>query len=242
MMDGLDRIGNDTTEKGVRSASGPSAIVLAESAVPYILLSSATNISATGAITGATALPYTPTGVVFVYIFSQTGLTAGVYAARFSSTTACQLYSDAAGTVELSGITAGAYVGGITAAIVASIAIPARAMGPNGQLRINHQFVYPTTAGSKNFNVTFGSATVLNSNRTTAGGGDSFTSRVVNRGIEDRQLIAVPSESATSSNSLTRSNIDTTVAQSVIFTLQLITTQADYMILEGYTIEVVYGA
>jgi len=54
----------------IHSPGSPAGVprILAQGAGPIILLSSATNISATGAITGLTALPYTPSGVVRVYL------------------------------------------------------------------------------------------------------------------------------------------------------------------------------
>lgn len=115
-------------DKDGRSVSDPNFVpgkysyVFAQApAAPIILLGAATNITATGAITGLTALPYTPSGVVQVYCYAQTGLAAGLYYAIFSSTTACQLYLDAAGTITPTGITAGAFAGGTTLATLLTI-------------------------------------------------------------------------------------------------------------------------
>lgn len=216
--------------------------ILAQSAVPVILLSSATNISATGLITGLTALPYTPSGVVQVYCFAQTGLAAGLYYARFSSTTSCQLYSDAAGTVALSGITAAAYAGGTTQATLASVTVPGGAMGPNGCLRPITDWSGLNNANAKSVQfqlggTQFGGSTTSWS--TSAGG--VYARSLRNRGVQNVNYCNGASVMGYLNGvSPTVFSIDTSATQNLTLLAQL-AVATDYIILEGYTVEILPG-
>lgn len=214
--------------------------ILAQKATPIILLSSATNISATGAITGLTALPYQPSGVVQVYCFAQAGLAAGLYYATFSSTSACQLYTDAAGTITPTGITAGAYNGGTTEVTLMSVTVPGNSLGANGMLATEGliQATSPTNANTKTVFTkfaasTFGGTAVTNS--VSAG----FRAAMRNRG-SGRQVSALSGRAdwtQSSSGAATQFSVDSTVDQVCTITGQL-SVASDYIILEGYTVEV----
>lgn len=220
--------------------------ILAQSAKPIFLLSSATNISATGAITGLTALPYDPTslGVVQVFMFAVTGLVAGLYYARFSSTTACQLYLDAAGTVTPNGITPGAYAGGTTEVTLSTITVPGGSMGPNGALWISALWHGPNNANTKNGRYVFAGGWNGLVAMTTAVGlrADGY---LRNAGAQNVQIdpgnTVNASFGATGTAPVLRA-VDTSVNQNITFTGQLVNSAADYLILAGYTIEVLPGA
>lgn len=159
---------------------------LYNSAVPIVLLSSATNISAAGAITGLTALPYTPSGVVRVFCFAQTGLAAGLYYATFSNTTSCQLFELVSsspavpGTTQPSGITAGAYAGGTTEATLLSVPVPGGLLGLNGRLRAAPTY----SAASNNANAKTITGRL---GGTLAHSFSPVTSTLSNRGVGDIQ-------------------------------------------------------
>ena len=216
--------------------------VQAQSAVPVILLSSATAITATGAITGLTALPYQPSGVVQVYCFAQTGLTAGLYYATFSSTTACQLYTNAAGTVTPTGITPGAYTGGTTAATLATISVPGGAMGANGALRLTAAHSVPANTNVKTPAWAFAGTTVgtIAVTGATVYGG-AMAPFVRNRNSQSVQVVVPVGGNNTSLAASSVLAIDTSAAQSATFTGTL-AVATDFLILEGYTVEVLPGA
>lgn len=112
-----------------------SPFILAQSGRPVILLSSGTFADSTGLMTGLTALPYVPTGIVQVFIFAGAGIPAsGLYWAIFSSTTSCQLYTRFDGTNPPTGITPGAYAGGTSEVTLSSLLIPGGILGRNGSL------------------------------------------------------------------------------------------------------------
>jgi hypothetical protein len=227
----------------MRAASNQrSPIVLAQSAVPTILLSSATAITATGAITGLTALPYTPSGVVQVFVdLSGIGGVKGLYYARFSSTSACQLYTDAAGTITPTGLTAGAYAGLTGEQVLASILVPAGSMGPNGSLRVDAMFNCTNDANVKVVNVKANSTTVASTTLTTYGGVRKFQ-RWANRGAQNAQIVQQygPADAGYTAGQVAYTTIDT--SQNVTLTLTAnLANAADFISLESYLIEVIPG-
>lgn len=216
--------------------------VLAQSAVPTILLSSATAITATGAITGLTALPYTPSGVVQVFMdLSGIGGVKGLYYARFSSTTACQLYTDPAGSIQPSGITAGAYAGLTGEQVLASILLPAGSMGPNGSTRFDVHFTYANSANNKTVYIRANGTSLAQTTLTTTAWIKKAT-RWVNRGAQNvnmSTLFGAP-EGGLTSGGLNYTTIDT--SQNVTFTLTAnLANAADYAMVEAYLIEVIPG-
>ena len=224
-----------------------NSILLAQSAVPSILLPAATAITATGAITGLVALPYDPTalGVVPVYMFlGSLGGVNGLYYARFSSATACQLYTDAAGTVQPSGLTAGAYAPTTSLAPLASITVPDSCMGLNGALRISTISSYPNNANAKITRITLGATTLQNASATTTVS-YSMSRTVRNRASQAMQLSAASTAAAsgdgsgTSTASPNITTVDTSQAQTLAINGALAAggLATDYLILEGYTVE-----
>jgi len=228
----------------IHSPGSPAGVprILAQGAGPIILLSSATNISATGAITGLTALPYTPSGVVRVYVFAQAGLVAGLYYATFSSATACQLYTDAAATITPTGITAGAYTSNTTEAVLVSSTVAGGSMGANGMLRVETLQSHANSASAKNIILRLGGSLCGSYGPTaTASGGLRLSVR--NRGSQAAQVMAFTSIGSGAdwvtprTSGVTTTAVNTALDQALTINGQLVST-ADYMILEGYTIEV----
>lgn len=209
--------------------------ILAQSAIPIIVPSSG-NITATGALSGLTALPYTPVGIVRVYCFAQAGLAAGLYYAAFSSATACQLYLDAAGTITPAGITAGAYTGWTAGvATLLSITVPANSMGANGALRITTLWSTNSAAG-KNLICRFdGQAVFYVAPGAVSGIGIQKTVR--NRGAT-QQVIANNSISGdTGVNSPGTIAVDTTVDKALAVSIAP-SAATEWAIFEGFTIEI----
>jgi len=219
--------------------------VLSQGSVPVTILSSGT-ISATGALSAMTAQPFdlTPLGVVQVYCFAQAGLTAGLYYARWSSTTACQLYSNAAGTVALSGITAGAYVGGTTEVTLKTVTMPGGMMGPNGQLEAIQMWGCNNSVGNKTPRVKVGgtviayggaAGTVMTTNTTTRGF-SSFTNCNSESNNHFSQYISIGA-----SVSAALSAVNTAADVSITYTGQL-AVASDTMTLMSHKLVVTHGA
>ncbi|MBV8649692.1 hypothetical protein [Paludibacterium sp.] len=217
-----------------------SPYILAQSAVPVILLSAATNISATGAITGLTALPYQPSGIVRVYCFAQAGLAANLYYATFSSTTACQLYLDAAATITPSGIAPSAYTSGTAQVTLASVPIPGGSMGGNGALRVTY-LVGRNAGGTSSVNHGFyvsGTEIASNISFSTANAGTGVLKTLRNRGSQNIQVApGYSNDGSPSASAPGRFNIDFSTDKVAQINGQLVST-ADLLILEGYTFEV----
>lgn len=214
--------------------------ILGQSGTPVILLSAGTSISATGAISGITPLIATPSGVVQVYCFAQAGLAAGLYYARFSSTSACQLYTDAAGTLTPNGITPGAYASGIGTVTLATINVPGGSMGPNGSLRASIDWTFTNSGNAKSLMTNFGGTNLFTSARTTSVC-DAQLYSIRNRGAQNVQGLAnsvVPGTSL--GGNYKQIGVNTAVDQVWAFQVNVGAT-ADNVILEGYTLELLPG-
>ena len=234
--------------KIIPAAGANSPRILYQMGVPTVLLSSATGITATGAITGLTALPYVPSGVVFVYCFAQTGLLEGLYYARFSSTTACQLYTDVDGTITPTGITAGAYVGGTAEVILASLIIPGGSMGANGMIRAQSSWGCSNSANNKTARTRFDGVLFGQQVQTTVAS-FGMMNGIKNRGNPAIQFQA-GSGSGSSSTALgsnpsssainAQSTINTAVDTTLTFRGQL-AVATDFLVLDTCTIEILAG-
>ena len=234
--------------KIIPAAGANSPRILYQRGVPTVLLSSATNITATGAITGLTALPYVPSDVVFVYCFAQTGLLEGLYYARFSSTTACQLYTDVDGTITPTGITAGAYVGGTTEAILTSIIIPGGSMGANGMIRAQSSWGCSNSANNKTARTRLDGILFGQVSQTTVAS-FGMMNGIKNRGNPAIQFQPAsgsggPANSLGGNSSSSSNNAQTTIDTSVDTTLTVrgqLAVATDFLVLETCTIEILAG-
>ena len=216
--------------------------VLLQTAAPVFLLSSATFADTTGSITGITTLPYDPTnlGVVQVYMFAGAGLSAGLYYARFSSTTACQLYERvdsnpvAPGVTKPSGITVGAYAGGTSEVTLRTVTVPGGALGANGSLRLQILASVPNNANNKILRSLLSGTSIGTKTMTTAAT-TRFSQFVFNRGATNRQI--APSGSPAFADGDTTApvstlSVATDAAFNITFTGQL-AAAADFIIYES---------
>ena len=229
---------------------------------PYILAQSAVasgvapsgSVGANGALTLGTALGATyaagiylnfPAGAVYA------GSVAGSYWCVMSSTTVGTVYNNTRGLLSVYPSTLvpivdagpGAFTGaGTTSKNLLTAAVPANALGPNGQLRINWEFSYNTTAGTKNIALIFGGTSMTTAVRTSSGGHDSYTHRIKNRGLPTLNSFFQLGESSTSStNAFTFPNIDTTQDQNILVNVSTPSAATDWAILDSYCIEVLPG-
>lgn len=227
----------------VRNAKG----FYAQNNIPLILLSSAAAITATGAITGLTAMPTVPLGIVVrVYCFARSGLAAGVYSAIFSSTTDCQLYTNAAGTITPTGITAGAYAGGTTPVTIPLATIQGGSLGANGSLRVRWSLSAPQNVNNKWLALMLGGVFIHQPGWISS----VWNSLVINSflcniGVQNINQ-SMPFQNnffglGAVTQSFVSSAIDTSIDQVLSINLQ-VQVATDYLILENYLAESMYGA
>ncbi|WP_420997599.1 hypothetical protein ACKI2N_012360 [Cupriavidus sp. 30B13] len=120
--------------------------------------------------------------------------------------------------------------------VLATIPIPAGAMGPNGALRITAYWSYPNNANTKNLKVTLGGVSVVSVGRTTFAS-DYWLLSLINRGLQNSQVRPVsPFPYGSGANGMSPMAVDTSVAQNLIFSAQP-ANAADTITLEAYTVE-----
>ncbi len=230
-------VGSALTYSQTSGYSNP--YVLAQTAVPVILPSSGSS-NATGQITLTTALPYQPSGTVSIYLptgvvtAGSAGTGAGLYSVVFSTTAICQIQGTGIVTAN------GAYTQTTASALtLATVAVPAAAMGANGSLRVLPRVTVLNNANTKTFNMQLGGSALANfpivSNVSTFP-----ILMVTNRGTQASQIGSPNGSDRNFGNpsSFYYTSVDTTAAQSLILTGNL-ATATDYLILEGYTVEVI---
>lgn len=229
---------------GVVRNTGP---FYAQSNIPLILLSSATAINATGAITGLTAIPTVPLGtVVRVYCFAQSGLTAGVYYAIFSSPTACQLYTNVAGTIKPTGITAAAYASGTAAVTIPLATISGGSLGANGSLRVRWSLSSVNNANNKWLALMLGGVIIHQPGWISLPWLSLIIYSVfINRGLQNVNQ-SMPFQNnyfgvGYVSQAFVPSTIDTSIDKVLSINLQM-QAATDYLVLESYLAETSYSA
>lgn len=226
-----------TVNTAVAGTPAQAGTLLTNSGQPIFLLSSGT-ITATGALSGLTALSYTPVGVTLVYmVLGGLGGITGLYYARFSSTTACQLYTDSAGTVTPSGITAGAYPGTTALQTLVTYSVPANSMGANGSLQCLMDVSYVNNANNKTFYQTFGGNT-MSGTATASGVGNRLFGRISNKGTTQQQVTLDNSLSSTAGAG--GINIYTLNTEApVVFNIKAqLAAATDWLCIENYTLQV----
>jgi hypothetical protein len=229
-----------------------SPYTLAQSGVPVGIAPNAT-VATNGQITLGTALPRIYSGGIWLRLpaGAVVGGAAGLYWGVMSSTTVGQVYTNFADTsqgfspyiptgtlVNAVGSNA-AYTQTTNASIVlCKITIPAGSLGANGQLRINNEFSYNLATGTKLFQIYLNSYQLLQSNRATTGGHDSYTGRLKCLGSLLNSSFYILSENSTSSGTGQQiTGQDLSVDAS--FTISpLIDTATNYIILDSFSLEV----
>ncbi len=211
--------------------------LLASSGVGVISIGSGTMNTTDGALTLTTALAAQPSGTVQVFCAASAGLTAGLYYATFSSTSALQLWTDAAATVKPA-TSAGAYTADLNDNTLATISLPAGIMGANGVLEVITLWQVPNNANAKNGRVKMGGATWKDANlASTASCRDMC--RIMNRGSQAVQICGVQSAVSfgTSSSNPVTGAVNTASAQTITITA-LRGAAGDSIKLEAYEIYV----
>jgi hypothetical protein len=252
---------SNPTITGTVTASQVTGIesVIAQWGVPVILASSGT-MGNNGAVSGMTALPTTYSGGAWLYLPAG-AVAAGVPAAAAflwfvaSSTTAGTVYNstwDGSGIPALGTTTAfattgpGAFTGVAAGEItVATITVPAGAMGPNGVLKVSAHADHNTAVGNKITRV-----------RLSGGAGTAFwsltttTTPLARGNMEVRNLGGAALQAGGSfftysggAQGMTEvyAAVNTAVATTLVFTLEK-ATATNHVLWLGATVSVVYGA
>jgi hypothetical protein len=134
------------------------------------------------------------------------------------------------------------HTGNTTETTLATISVPANAMGANGAIRIKALFTLTNNANNKTFRIKFGGTSLLAATF-TANSTLSIFRTIANRNATNSQV----SEAGTSSGfggiaaAIATAAIDTTAAQDIVITIQL-ANAGDSATLESYTIEILKQA
>lgn len=224
-------------------------VSLAKSAVPVIVAPNGT-IATNGVVTLGTALPliYTAAWVRFPADAVVGGL-AGLYYVVFSSTTVGQVYtnfvSGAAAFTPYVPATLVAAVGSnaaytqavATAFNLANVTVPADLMGANGSLKVSVFTSNNNSINDKIVEAKLSTAVLLSALATTSVALET-EKKITNRGVVNKQLIhASENLGVFSAVAPTQAAINTAAAQSLVITGN-IETATDYIILEGFSVEV----
>jgi hypothetical protein len=122
---------------------------------------------------------------------------------------------------------------------LATISVPANAMGPNGMLRITTQWSCTSNANNKTARIYFGGTKFTEPAAFTTGNSSALLTQIRNRNATNSQIAhcLVGSGWGTVAGTVVSSAIDTTAAQNIVITGQK-AVSGDTLKLEGYTIEI----
>lgn len=137
-------------------------------------------------------------------------------------------------------------VGAVTSeAALATITVPANAMGPNGTLRITAFWTYTNGADDKILRIRFSGAagTIYHTTTATTTASQTVQVSICNINATNSQKSGSPNSVSfgTSANQSVTSAVDTTAATTIVITGQK-ETGTDTLTLERYLVEVLYGA
>lgn len=132
--------------------------------------------------------------------------------------------------------------GTTTETTLASFSLPGGTLGPNGRLRITTMWSFVNTAQTKTMRVKFGGTTFFQFAASTQQSLQAMTI-IRNRNAANSQVGMAISVAGIGlgNNPIVTSAIDTTAAQTILFTGQL-ASAANNLALEAYLIEALYGA
>lgn len=242
-----------------KSEFAPFPGILSQSAVPVILAPNGT-IATNGTVTLGTALPTTYSGGAWVFFPASAvsgDATGGLYWTVFSNTTTGVVYAGKQGVATginaaftpYIGSTAGGAVTGSNAAytqttaadiVLANVTVPGGAMGANGALRCEFDLSALNNANTKTYKNNFGGQALYSSTGLlTSQSNGVALQRVKNRGNVALQKNACPSYGP-GGGSLNFTTVNTAIDQAFTVTCQL-ATATYYIILEGFTVEVLPG-
>lgn len=232
-------------------------IILAQNAIPFVLPSGngvgVGVIGNNGALSAITALPttYTACYMYFPVNAIAAGVAAGWYYTVMSSTTAGTIYNNTytSGTQTIPAsptafVTTGPGNFTQTTGNIASVSItiPGGAIGTNGSLRINHDIQTIANANAKLPVIKLATVLIHQITATTYAVWQVLFS-MKNRGVANKQICTRTNTSegaSAASSNFTYTTIDTSVDTALIFYLDM-ATNTDFMVLEGFTIEVLPG-
>jgi len=138
---------------------------------------------------------------------------------------------------------AAAHTGDTLETPLATIAIPAGAMGPNGQLRVTTQWSYTNSANGKTLRVRFGggAGTSYLAQAVAATASAQFQNRIGNRGAANSQVGNSNTAFGTTTAGVVTSAVDTSAGVNLVITGQVANT-AETVTLESYLVELFHGA
>lgn len=184
----------------VRNLQG--GYILGQSAIPFIIVSSGTmgNNGALSGIAGvsavhANAYVYLPANAI------STGSSAGLYYAVFSSLTAATVYNNTytSGQPTIPGSPTafsttgpGAFTQGTTEVTLATITMPAAAMGANGSVVVEATFSHSSNADAKTPRIKFGGTLIAGNAVSSTTTSSRFGNRIANRGSAATQVFFTP--------------------------------------------------
>lgn len=247
-----------TSVNPARGGKANFPYILAQSGVPVGLAPNAT-IATNGTLTipGGSALPTTYSGGIWLRFPANAVVgdsTGGLYWCVMSSTTSGTVYAGKINTatefVPYIGSTAGGAVTGSNSAYpqdtaadvtLANITLPAGAMGTQGMLAVREIFVLGNNSASSKWpKVKVASTTIMNGL-----GGSAMTTNTAGRGVAffrncGNAALNMSNQylSFGQSNSTAWSTIDTSASVTLTLTGQLATVATDFLIISGFTIEV----
>lgn len=124
---------------------------------------------------------------------------------------------------------------------LATITIPAGAMGANGIVRVTTSFSYSSSATSRTARIKFGGTTYQSTNVANTGSA-KYQTLIANRGATNSQSGSnISGIYSTSSGAAVTSSVDTTAAVTILITGQN-GLGSDTITLESYFVEVIYKA
>ena len=217
---------------------------------------SSTSIAATTVSLG-NPLPTNYTGGIWAYLPSGavSGSAAGFYWGTATSTATANgilqvttAYQATMGTPSIptgfsNAVGSGSNFTQTTSAVtLASVTVPGGSMGANGALRIKAVDVIPNTSGVKTGSSFFGGILISSWGLTTGNLIISEMRQITNRGVQNAQMNGYGDGvsglgSGTFTPSLVYTAVDSSVTQNLTRTGQL-AVATDFIVLEGYTVEV----
>ena len=153
---------------------------------------------------------------------------------RVASQKAVKTYIDGKGSVLAQSAVAVSHTGDTSPFTFATIALPAGAMGANGQMEVEALFSCNNTTGSKTFQIKFGSAVITNLALASQMGTQVHT-RIANRNAQNSQVYQNNGITGYGNNNPLTSAVDTSAAVSITLTGQL-ANSADTCTLESYRV------
>jgi len=225
---------------------------LSASGIPVMIANTGT-IATNGTVTLGTALP-TTYAAAFVYFPASAvsgDATGGIYYVVFSSTTVGVVYAGKYGVANgvgsvaftpvvpsgpLTAVTGSnsSFTGSTTETTLINVALSAGDVGNNGQIIVTANWACNNSAGAKVGAVYLGGSAVGSSSSYTTSTGGSSMNSIRNRGVLNVQTSQLIGGASTGASVYTA--IDTSIDKSITITGDL-ATATDYIILEGFTVE-----